>query len=101
MRVSNLPTPVAPSDSDLADLEARVRYGLGHKVGKGQPTPSAQWELDRLATQMLKGQTPHLRGNYSIADKYADRPSFSNRPYRTSARYASGKAGRRSVGRSW
>lgn len=88
----------------MADAESRVRAGFdGLRVGAGMtdhPSQRAQNELASLATDWLRangGMPRNTRGNYSIADKHADKPSFSNSPYRTAVRYASGKAGRRAV----
>lgn len=95
-RVADIPRPEMPDADRLAQLATLQRHRTQYGRNKGAPN-AAQQELTQMADAMLRGQSPHLRGNYSLADKYADRPSFAPRPYKTSVRYASGKAGRRAI----
>lgn len=100
MRVRDIAPPVMPADDDeLARLGRDAACAVPTARMGGGGTNTAQRDLTRMANDILKGQMPHLRGGYGIADKHADKPSFALRPYKTSARYASGKAGRRSAGR--
>lgn len=101
-RVADIPAPKMPEDDEhLARLGREAGHGTATARKGSGGWCEAQRDLTRMADAILKGQSPDLRGRYSLADKYADRPTFSHRPYRTSARYASGRAGRRSVGRPW
>lgn len=93
-RVADIPRPKMPEDGpELVQLAMKANYGAANGYWN-----SARAELTKMADAILKGQSPHMRGRYSIADKYADRPKFQHKPYRTRAMYASGKSGRRALG---
>jgi hypothetical protein len=90
-----------PTAEELEQLGREATFALAD-VRKGiGGSNAATRELDHLASQMLRGQMKKYQGKYRLQDKYSDRPNFSQSPYRTSARYSSGKAGRRSVGRQF
>lgn len=86
---------------DLQALEHRARLALADRVPMGaHPGHGAQVALSMAATDWIRengGFDRRNQGRYSLADKYADAPSFTMSPYRTAQMYASGKAGRRAV----
>lgn len=90
---------------DLEGLERNARTAMAVRVpmghNDGDPHTRA---LSAATTAWLRENSEfprEQRGRYSVADRYADVPSFPLSPNRTSVRYASGKAGRRSVGRQF